>query len=158
MKSWEDVAPEPLAFPINGKVYTVPELPYDAMLTIQKVKAGEYTVLEELAPEQTWRLIMGDAWDEMVDDNVPAEAIGRAGLATLVYFEQGREAAEVVWENGIDPKALATAIRLRTTQPESPRPTSTDEASVTPSPAPTSGTSSRPASSKKKARMAATPS
>ena len=155
MKSWEDVAPERLAFPIGGKVYTIPELDYRSMLTVQKVKAGEPSELDGMPPEDTWRLIMGEAWDQMIADNLPAEAIGRAGLATLVYYEQGREAAEAVWEHGLDPKALAVAIEART---EPSRPSSTAEESKTHTPASTSGTSSRPAGSKKTTKKAASPS
>lgn len=155
MKSWESVRPDRLAFPIRDKVYTVPELDYRSMLLIQKVKAGEKTELDDAPPEQTWRVILGGAYDEMVADNVPAEALGRAGLAALAYFEQGLEVAEAVWENGLDPKALAAAIETRT---ESPSPSSTAEERKTPSPASMSGTSSRPAGSRKTRTKAATPS
>lgn len=129
MKSWEDVAPEPLTFPIGGKAYTVPELPYTAMLTMQKIRAGESTEFDDAAPEATWRLVMGAAWDEMTADNVPAEAIGRAGLATLAYFEHGPEIAEQIWESGVDPKALAAAILTRSAESQQ---SSTGEATETP--------------------------
>lgn len=155
MKSWEDVAPEPLAFPIGAKTYTVPDLDYRAMLTMQKIRAGESTEYDDAPPEVTWRLVMGDAFDQMVNDNVPAEAIGRAGLATLAYFEQGIETAEAIWESGVDPKALAAAILSRSGQSQ---PSSTGEASVTPSPASSSGTSSRRTSSTKSRRAKGSPS
>ena len=73
-------------------------------------------------------------------------AIGRAGLATLAYFEVGREAAEAIWENGVDPKAMAAAILARS---EPHEPSSTEEASETPKRASSSGTSSRTSSSKR---------
>jgi hypothetical protein len=149
MKSWDDIRPDPLTFPIGGKVYTVPELPYTAMLTIQRAKAGESTELDDMTAEDTWRIVMGATWDEMVADNVPAEAISRAGLATLAYFEMGVEAAEAIWEHGIDPKAIAAAMTVRASLSEQ---SSTDEASATPQPARLSGTSSRPSSSKKSSR------
>jgi hypothetical protein len=139
MKPWDEIRPDLLTFPIGGKVYTIPELAYDAMLTIQRAKAGETTYLDGMSAEETWRLVMGGAWDEMVTDNVPAEAIARAGFATLAYFELGADAAESIWENGIDPKALAEAMTRRASQPE---PSSTDAASATPSPEPSSGMSS----------------
>lgn len=146
MKSWDEIRPDLLAFPIGGKVYTIPELPYQAMLTIEKIKAGQPTELDDADAVDTWRLVMGDAYDQMVADNVPGEALTRAGLATLTYFEMGREAAEAIWENGIDPKALAAAIQSRT---EPQPPSSTDAANATPSPASTNTTSSRPTSSRK---------
>lgn len=159
MKSWDDVRPDLLTFPIGGKVYTIPELAYDAMLTIQRAKAGESTYLDGMTPEETWRLVMGGAWDEMVADNVPAEAVARAGFATLAYFELGSDAAEAVWENGIDPKALAEAMEARVPQPSPNVPSSTESATATPSPASTKTTTSRPNSSKKsKAAMKGSPS
>jgi hypothetical protein len=155
VKSWEDVAPEPLEFPIGGKRYRVPDLDYRAMLTMQKIRAGESTEYDNAPAEVTWRLVMGSAWDEMIADNVPAEAIGRAGLATLAYFEQGIETAEAIWESGVDPKALAAAILSRSGQSQ---PSSTAEATETPSPASSSGTSSRRTSSTKSRRAKASPS
>lgn len=146
MKSWEDVAPDEWAFEIRGKRYAVPELDYRAMLTVQKIKAGEATELDDAKPEDSWRLIMGSTWDEMVADNLPAEAMSRAGLATLAYFEQGREVAEAIWENGIDPKALAAAILARIEPQKQP---STAEEPVTRSRASMTGTTFPPTSSKK---------
>lgn len=155
MKSWDDIRPEPLVFEIGPKKYEIPELDYRSMLTIHKVKAGEATELDDMTAEDTWRIVMGPTWDEMVADNVPAEAISRAGLATLTYFEMGREAAEAIWENGIDPKAVAAAILSRAEQKP---PSSTGEATVTRSPARMTGTSSRPASSKKPKTAKGSPS
>lgn len=155
MKSWEDVAPEPLSFPIGGKTYTVPELGYRAMLTVQKIRAGESTEYDDAKPEDTWRLVMGAAWDEMTADDVPGEAIGRAGLATLAYFEQGIETAEAIWESGVDPKALAAAILSRTAPTQ---PSSTGEASATPSPESSTGTSSPTSSSRRSRRAKGSPS
>ena len=147
MKSWEEIA-DTLSFPIGGKVYTIPELGYAEMLTIQKVKAGEPTELDGQPADASWRLVMGSAWDEMVADNVPGEALARAGLATLAFFEAGREAAEAIWEKGIDPKAMLAAIERLT---ERQKHSSTDAESTTRSTASTSPTSSRPAGSKRAA-------
>lgn len=149
MKSWEEIA-DPLVFPIGGKEYVIPELGYRDMLTIQKIRAGQSSELDGKTPEESWRLVMGTAWDEMVADNVPAEAIARAGLATLAFFEAGRESAEAIWENGVDPKAILAALSTGR-QPQS----STAAANATPSAAPTSGTSSRPAGSKKGSKKGA---
>lgn len=155
MKSWEDVAPEPLSFPIGGKTYTIPELPYTSMLTLQKIRAGESTEFDNAEPDDSWRLVMGSAWDEMVADNVPGEALGRAGLATLAYFEQGIETAEAIWESGVDPKALAAAILSRSAPNQ---PSSTDEENAIPSPASSTGTSSPTSSSRRSRRAKGSPS
>lgn len=150
MKSWEEIA-DPLVFTIRGKAYEVPELGYRDMLTIQKIRAGQPSELDGMDAAESWRLVMGPAWDAMVADNVPGEAIARAGLATLAFFEAGRDAAEAIWENGIDPKAVLAALGLQTgQQPQN----STAGASATPSRAPSSGTSSRPAGSKRAGKKA----
>lgn len=146
MKAWEEVAEEPLSFPIGGKTYVIPELGYQAMLTIQKVRAGLPSDLDDVSAENSWRLVMGPAWDEMVKDDVSAEAIARAGLATLAYFEQGRAIAEMIWEYGIDPKALTEGIRVRAEQNSQP---STGSATPTPSRDSSRPTTSRKASSRK---------
>lgn len=144
MKSWDQVEKDRLEFPIAGKTYTIPELPYQSMLVLEKAKAGEKTYLDDAPPEETWRIVMGHVYDDMQADNVPSEALMRAGLATLAFFEFGRETAEAVWETGVDPKALSAAIeaQLRARQGSTPSP-STAAASSTRKRASSSGTTSR---------------
>jgi hypothetical protein len=68
-------------------------------------------------------------------------AIARAGLTALADYQQGRAVAEVVWEGGIDPERMAARVAALLT--DSTPSTTTDEASTTPTPASTSGTTSR---------------
>lgn len=152
MKAWEEVQVEPLAFPIRGKVYTVPELGYQAWLTIQKIRRGEDTPLDGQDADQTWSLVLGPVWAEMQADDVPIEAMSRAGLAALADIELGRETAEQVWESGLDPKAVAEGILARAQRMSPSTSTSTESASGTRSPASTSRTTSRKGSSKKTAQ------
>ena len=142
-------------FPIGGKEYVIPELGYTEFLLMQKIRTGETPPeIEGMDAVESWRLAMGTAWDDMTADNVPGEAIARAGLATLAFFEVGREAAEAIWENGIDPKAMAASILAKIGQS---LPNDTGAANVTPSAASTSGTNSRP-TGRRKARAKASPS
>lgn len=144
MKAWEDTDRDRLEFPIGGKTYVIPELPYQAMLTLEKAKAGEKTYLDDAPPEETWRIVMGHVYDDMVTDNVPGEALMRAGLAALAFFEFGREVAEAVWETGIDPKALSAAIQAQAQGREGSTPSpSSGAASSTRKRASSSGTTSR---------------
>lgn len=144
MKAWDEIEKDRLEFPIAGKTYVIPELPYQSMLTLERAKAGESTYLDDAPPEDTWRIVMGDVYDEMKADNVPGEALARAALATLAFFEFGREIAEAVWETGVDPKALSSAISAQETAREgSKRSPSTAGASATPRRASSSGTTSR---------------
>ena len=110
LKAYEEFAQEPLAFPISGKVYVVPPLGFTDGVRLQRVLAGEDDSLNNAPAEEGWRLILGTAWDEMVADNVPIEAIARAGFTAMTDFQFGREQAERVWEAGLDPKALAEAV------------------------------------------------
>jgi hypothetical protein len=89
-------------------------------------------------------------YDEMVADNVPALALSRAVLTALSDFRLGREIAEQVWESGLSPEALAP----KGAKAEQTQPSSTGEESETPTRASTSGTSSRQASSKTRAKKA----
>ena len=158
MKSWDDVRPDRLAFPIGGKVYTVRDLPYQSMLTIQKARAGEPSDLDSADGDATWRLVMGATYDEMVADNVPGEALLRAGYATLAFFEGGPEIAESIWESGVDPKALEAALSAALAAKAEPKPPSSMAAATgTPTRASSSGTSSRRASSTR-AKKADSPS
>lgn len=110
LKAYEDFAPEPLAFPIGGKVYTVPPLGFREGIALQRVLSGDDKELLERPAEDAWRMVLGSAFDAMVADNVPVEALARAGFAALADHQYGREMAVHVWESGIDPKALEAAL------------------------------------------------
>lgn len=141
LKAYEEFAKEPLGFPIAGKVYTVPALGFTDGILLQRIVAGEQTAFTDAPVEDGWKLVLGSAFDDMVTDKVPMEAIARAGFAAMADFQFGREAAERVWESGLDPKALAAAVTA-TARQDSPRSSSSDEVSVTPSPASSTGTTS----------------
>jgi hypothetical protein len=49
----------------------------------------------------------GSVYDEMLADDVPLDALARAGFAMIVDWQNDRAAAERVWESGIDPEARA---------------------------------------------------
>jgi hypothetical protein len=110
LKAYEEFAQEPLAFPVNGKIYVVAPLGYKEGIKLTRVLSGEDKSLEDAPADDVWRLVMGPTYDEMVADNVPIEALSRAGLATLADFNFGREMAEKTWESGLDPKALEAAL------------------------------------------------
>lgn len=110
LKAYEEFAAEPLAFPIAGKTYTVGPVGFREGIKLQRVLVGEDDSLDDAPAEEAWRLVLGPVYDEMVADNVPIEALSRAGLAALADFRFGREAAERTWESGLDPKALEAAV------------------------------------------------
>jgi hypothetical protein len=121
LKAYEEIAPEPLAFPINGKLYVVPPVGFQTGLRLTEIiQAGPSVQTPETA-EDLWRMILGPAYDEMKTDDVPGDALARAGFAALTDFQFGRDAAEAVWESGADPKALA-AVMLDRAKPKTPAP------------------------------------
>jgi hypothetical protein len=143
LKAYEEFAQEPLAFPIGGKVYTVPPLGFTTGIRLQRVLAGEDDSLNDAPAEEGWRLVLGPVWDQMIADEVPMEAMVRAAFAAMTDFQFGREQAERVWEAGLDPKALAEAVmNARQTLEELKQSSSTGAASETRKRASTTGTSS----------------
>lgn len=114
LKAYEEFATEQLAFPIGGKVYTVPRMPFNDGVKLTALLAGTEEATDN---EALWRLCLGSVFDDMKADQVPAEAFARAGFAALADFRYGREWAEKVWEFGLDPKALAAAIAATIPQP-----------------------------------------
>jgi len=121
LKAYEDVVNEPLAFPIGGKIYTPPPLSAQAGIYIVKALAGDPDVANEPS-RNLWQTLLGPAYDEMIADDVPMDALSRAGFAMLGDFQNNREAAVRVWESGIDPEAraaLAAAV-LSTTRRSTP--------------------------------------
>ena len=144
LKAFEDFAPEPLAFPIRGKTYTAPPVGMAEGIRLQQIVSGKDDSLTDAAPDALWRLVMGSAWDEMLADNVPAEAASRAAFAALTDFQFGREMAERVWESGLSPEALAAREAASSSQPapDSTRSKSTGGARKTRKRASTTGTTS----------------
>lgn len=110
LKAYEEFAPEPLTFPIGGKLYELPPLDYRLGLRLQQILAGEDDSLDGAKGEDLFRLVLGSLWDEMKTDGVPLDAMNRAGFAALADYQYGRAMAEKVWENGLDPEALAAAL------------------------------------------------
>jgi hypothetical protein len=145
LKAYEQFAAEPLAFPIRGKIYTPPEIGMRTGTTLARLLAGD----RDAASTNTtslWQLVLGctrecqpheercpadcaehagacgSVYDQMREDDVPLEAVARAGFAVLVDWQNDRDAAIRVWESGIDPEAraaLAAAARS-TIQPSTP--------------------------------------
>jgi hypothetical protein len=117
-KAYEEFAAEPLAFEIKGKTYVVPELGIDAGLKFAGVFAGKDKSLDKAPIEDLFRLILGDMWDQMKTDAVPINAALRVGYSALADLQEGREAAEAVWESGFDPKALAEFAERKANPPK----------------------------------------
>lgn len=142
LKEWEPDF-EPLAFPIAGKTYTVPPIPWKDGLRLTRILSEDESVPEDVDEQN--RLLLGTAWDAMKADDVPMEAFARAALTALIDFRMGREAAEAYWNSGALPEAPA---------PQGATQTPTDEASTTKPAASTSGTSSPPKAPRSRSKTA----
>ncbi len=111
LSPYETLAPDLLAFPIGGKIYEIPEIGYLDGLKLLSLIAHADELSEAESADVVWKLAMGSAFEQMKADNVPAGALARAAFCTLTDFQYGREAAERLWETGIDPKVLSEAIQ-----------------------------------------------
>ena len=136
LQDYQDFDRDPLKIPIRGKVYEIPEL---------GAKDGARIRLEQdpktakgMTSEELRRIVLGSALKQMIADNVPQPAIGRALMAAITDAERGRTAAELMWNTGGDPKAITETVKTLISETS----TSTDEDSTTNSPASTNGTKS----------------
>jgi hypothetical protein len=95
---------EPLTLPIRGKNYRIA-----ALGALDGIKLAEHLANPAEAPMSDvdfQKLMLGDAYEQMVADNVPAVYIVRAAMTSLADTQGTRGAAEVMWETGGDPKAV----------------------------------------------------
>jgi hypothetical protein len=144
MKAYEEFAQAPLAFPIGGKVYTVPALGLQESIRLERLLSGDEKFPDGAPAEDLWKIVLGPVWDQMVEDNVPSPAAARAGMAALTDFRLGRDAAEAAWEAGDNPEALAAAMAAKATQTSTPKPAASKRSRGTASATPTQ----KPASSR----------
>lgn len=148
MRDYEDLAP-PLEVPIRRKTYIIPPVP--ATLGLQLMLAGDgdedaLRELENLKGTAFTQALLGDAYDQMVADNVPLGAMNRAFITALADFRFGRETALEVWDTGKSPEFLAALMAAAEAEALKSE-TSTAAVSKTPGRASTSGTTSRRATS-----------
>lgn len=136
----------PLALPIRGKTYVIPEVDIDLGLALTGILTGGKSEFDKKPVEYLYQRLLGPVWDEMKADGVPGSIIVRVGETALADFSQGRDIARMVWRYGVSPEALAAAKaatpQTQKTATPSTRSRSTAAAAKTPTPASTSGTSS----------------
>lgn len=128
-----------LALPYGRKVYVVE--PVDAELGPQvqalvdvmiKVEMGspdavsgeDAELLSDLGEQEMYPRLLGDAYAEMVADNVPWAVIKRAAVATMFDACLSREAAEAAWNGegkapNREARRAAKAVASRTRSPAS---------------------------------------
>jgi hypothetical protein len=112
---------EPLVLPIAGKQYTIPPVGAADGIRFNLAVDPTTNTATSISDDEFMRMFLGDALDEMVADNVPSPAMMRAAMTALADFQRGRSVAEVVWETGADPKALADYVMRSLPNRESKR-------------------------------------
>lgn len=109
LREYDEFADGPLQFPIRGKVYEAPEVSMELGFRLTAIVNGDAE--QDLPAKDLYRLVLGDAWDQMVADGVPLDAAMRAGLAAVNDFTYGREYAVASWEAGLNPKAMTEKLQ-----------------------------------------------
>lgn len=125
-----------LELPLYGKTYSIPEIGAKTgarlhlllrqaderrRIAEENVRAAEAAKqdgeeppepkpLPDVPEDPTNEELLGDVLQEMYDDDVPDTAIRKAAFTVYYDMMLGREAAEVYWNSGGDPKALESFI------------------------------------------------
>lgn len=110
----------------------------DAVDALPELPGGKGITLHER--------VLGDAYQQMVADQVPDPYIQYCGATAYLWILAGEEAAQRYWTSGGRPEAPGPANRQE--RRASGQKTRTGGAAETPLPASTSGTTTRPRSSK----------
>jgi hypothetical protein len=92
----------PLELPIRGKTYTLPVVSAPNGAKILAALQGK----AELSDAQLRKIVLGTVEKQMTADGVNASEINRVLWTALADVQSGRAVAEIIWENGVDPKAL----------------------------------------------------
>lgn len=112
----------PLEFPYNGKVYSLPHVPFDASTKLTAILSGKDKTFAKKPVIELWKLALGPLYDEMVADNVPLALVARAGLTAVTDWKQGREVAEIAWETGGNPAAIEAYVAATLAAAKDPEP------------------------------------
>lgn len=106
-KDWAEFAAGPIVLPFRGKEYTLPEVSIATGIRLTEELGKEDSALAKLSTEDSWRFILGDAYDAMKAAEVPVRFVTTAVMVALADFQYGREAALAAWEARLDPQMVA---------------------------------------------------
>ncbi|MEU1674094.1 hypothetical protein ABZ752_19000 [Streptomyces roseifaciens] len=146
---------ESLHLPLGDRTYTVPApsaavgLRTQALINAAAVAADggrvDEEVLSDAAEQSLYRDVLGSAHDEMLGAGVTWPELKHAAITAMVWIAQDKAAAERYWNSGGDPSRMAPNRQARRSQSAG--------ANSTPKPGSTSGTSTRPATTRAKPRQ-----
>jgi hypothetical protein len=134
---------DPIVLPIRGRDgverdYTIPEPLGDIVVKYMAAKAPGSDIV--LSDEEFFNGFLGAAYEQMLEDGVSFQAIGRAATTAVFDATSGRETAQAFWESGGNPKAMQDWAKRQQKTNSKPSARSTAAARKTPSRASTSGT------------------
>ncbi|TDD88352.1 DUF7426 family protein [Actinomadura rubrisoli] len=108
--------------PIGGITYRINGVDAETGLLIQRlmdagIKAGQSgqpmdldeDLLDDAQELSTYESVLGDAYQQMLDDGVDWEELKRASMTTMIWIYFDEETAERFWETGAAGEAVAPA-------------------------------------------------
>lgn len=111
LRDYRDFDAGLLRLPIGGREYIIPEVTLSTGVLLRRAIEGDADAVAELDAGTTlYERVLGDAYALMKANDVPEGALERAVVTALADFRHGRVAAEMAWETGQDPEALAAAL------------------------------------------------
>jgi hypothetical protein len=139
-------APLEVQYEPGGKVYRIPPMTIEAAAFI-RAQAADPDAAREAAKGKPddWitRIVLGPLWDEMIADRVPATFADRVYLTALAEHTGGREYAEHIFAEGVDPLVLKAYLEGQTPLQDSKPSPRTGTATRTPSRASSRATTSK---------------
>lgn len=118
----EDFLDSDLTLPIRGKKYTCPDPGWESVLwleqrmkTVMRAAQGadlseaDREILDDADTDELFAVALGDAYETMLDDGLPAAYIRHAGLTAVMHWSVGEEQARAFWESGGDPERSAAS-------------------------------------------------
>lgn len=106
--------------PIDGVTYRINDVDAETGLLIQRlmdagIRAGQTgaavdldeELLDDVRELDSYESILGDAYQQMIDDGVGWAALKRAAVTTMMWIYFDEETAEKFWESGSAEKAVA---------------------------------------------------
>nr|WP_232544237.1 hypothetical protein [Streptomyces buecherae] len=150
----DELLDESLPLPIGGRVFVVPAPSAEVGLRTQAIINAaalaadggrvDEQVLSDAAERDLYRDVLGPAHGEMVEAGVTWPALKHAAITAMVWIAQDKAAAEQYWNSAPNRAAPNRAARRASSRSAA--------ASETPSRGSSSGTRTRPAREKSRAR------
>jgi hypothetical protein len=124
-----------LKLPIGGKTYVIQSPDSKTGLWVQSMMAVAVAAssgrdvdpsdleglrLDDDEEKDLYRRLLGDTYQEMLDDGVRWHKLKHAGETTLFWVLRGKEFAERIWNGAGDPKAPASTPAPASTASEDP--------------------------------------